>query len=515
MRPTQHRRPRTCSALNRRSFLKVAATGALGIGGIPRMSAAPASPRPVGANGDVRIAVVGMGDAEIGIGGRGRQLIGSLQKVPGVRLVAFCDVDQRFLDREARPMADRGIPVTRYTDLRRLLDDKSVDAVVLTVPDHWHALATLWACQAGKDVFVEKPVSHDLWEGKQMVAAATRYDRIVQAGMEGRSSRTVREVIDFLRGGSLGPIRFAHVLIYRQRDSIGKVTGPTPIPREVDYNLWCGPVTPGPLMRKELHYDWHWVWPTGTGEMGNNSVHHLDICRWAMRQDQPAPRVMSLGGRFGYDDDGETPNTHLAVLDYPGAPIYCEVRGLSAKPGSQSMGEHRGVAQGYLIQCEGGYIAGAHTSAAAFDNNGKTIRTFDKIDWGEMDEGHLSNFAEAVRNRRPADLHAAIHEGDVSAANCHLINLSYRLGKKERPDAVQERIRGDKVLEDAWQRYDAHLRAHGISSEHGRDVLGPWVTYDARSGLFTGEYAVEANKLRKRIGRPPFNLPELEADAAG
>ena len=301
----------------RRNFLKSSMTAGVALG-LPRTVIGGERPsKATGPNDAVRLAVVGLGatTAVGGVGGRGHQLIPRLREVPGVKIVALCDVDQTFLDREVQPFKDRGEEVATYVDLRRVLDDKTIDAVVIALPNHWHGLATVWACQAGKDVYVEKPFSYNHWEGRQMVAAARKYGRMVQVGTQNRSSTLLRQVFDDLRRGQLGAIRYAHALVYRARDGIGKVSAPTPLPATVDYNLWCGPAPKTPLMRKQLHYEWHWFWATGNGEIGNNGVHVMDLCRWALGQNQPPPRAMSIGGRFAFNDGGETANTHLALLD--------------------------------------------------------------------------------------------------------------------------------------------------------------------------------------------------------
>ena len=231
------------------------------------------SPSP---NDTVRVAVIGLGSttAAGGVGGRGHQLIPRVREVPGARIVALCDVDQAHLDREAKPFKDRDEQIATHRDLRRVLDDKTIDAVVIALPNHWHALATVWACQAGKDVYVEKPFSYNLWEGEQMVAAARKYGRMVQVGTQNRSSTLLRQVFDYLRSGQIGSIRYAHALVYRARDGIGTVNKPTPLPDTVDYDLWCGPAPKTPLLRKQLHYEWHWFWATGNGEIGNNGILH-------------------------------------------------------------------------------------------------------------------------------------------------------------------------------------------------------------------------------------------------
>ncbi|HEU5116784.1 MAG TPA: Gfo/Idh/MocA family oxidoreductase, partial [Isosphaeraceae bacterium] len=270
----------------RRSFLKGSMGAGLALGMPGRMLGA--GPRSGGPNDTVNIAVIGLGSTTAvgGVGGRGHQLIGRLRDIPGVKIVALCDADQAHLDRELEAAREHEEKVTAYHDPREVFDDKTVDAVVIALPNHWHALATVWACQAGKDVYVEKPFSYDIWEGRQMVEAARKYDRMVQVGTQNRSSGFLRGVFDRLRAGELGAIRFAHAVVYRARDPLGTVDAPTPPPSTVNYDLWCGPAPKGPLMRKQLHYEWHWFWDTGNGEMGNNGIHVIDICRWALGQDR-------------------------------------------------------------------------------------------------------------------------------------------------------------------------------------------------------------------------------------
>ncbi len=485
--------------------MKSAGTGALALG-LPRLGlAASIGSNPSGVNDHVRIAVVGVGSKEAvgGVGGRGRQLINALGNVQGVRIVALCDVDQGILARQADQLKDQGQPVVVYGDLRRVFDDKAVDAVVVAAPNHWHALAAVWACQAGKDVYVEKPMSHNIWEGRQMVAAARKGGRIVQAGTQARSSSVLREAFEWVQRGEIGPIRFARVIVYRQRSSIGKVAEPTPIPGEVDYDLWGGPVEKHPLRRKQLHYDWHWVWSTGSGEMGNNGVHYIDMCRWVMKLDEPALRAMSVGGRFSFDDDGETPNTQVAILDYQPAPIYCEIRGLPEKKDSEAMDSFQNTKVGVVLQCEGGYFAGAHLSGGAFDNRGKEIKKFGPIPWGDMDTGHLANFVEVTRSRKAGALHADVLEGHLSAACCHQVSISHRLGQTAPPGSALERTKPNPVLSDAVACYREHLRANAI------DFLGPWLTFDTKEERFIGDFAAEANPLLLRAYRKPFVVPQI------
>ena len=266
--------------VGRRRFLKSAGAGAFALAMATSRKSKPLLARPIGANDDLRLAVLGVGASGLGVGGRGRQLIVRLREVQGVRLVAVCDVDPALMADQVEQLKSGGERVTVYSDVRQVLDDKSVDAVLISMPDHWHALASIWACQAGKDVYVEKPLSYNVWEGRQVVAAASKYGRIVQTGMQGRSSSALRQAIDYVQRGEIGPIQYAARHQLQSAPSIGKVTQPTVLPAQLDYSGWCGPAPLQPLMRKELHYDWHWVWSTGTGEMGNNCVHFIDMCRW-------------------------------------------------------------------------------------------------------------------------------------------------------------------------------------------------------------------------------------------
>ena len=483
---------------------------ALGLPGMVMGGEGPS--KAIGPNDAVRLAVVGLGATEAvgGVGGRGHQLIPRLREVPAARIVALCDVDQAFLDREAQPFKDRGQEVAAHIDLRRVLDDKTIDAVVIATPNHWHALATVWACQAGKDVYVEKPFSYNIWEGRQMVAAARKYGRMVQVGTQNRSSPLLRQVFDSLRGGELGPLRFAHALIYRARDGIGKVSAPTPLPATVDYDLWCGPAPKRPLMRRQLHYEWHWFWATGNGEMGNNGVHDIDLCRWALGQNGLPPRTMSIGGRFAFQDCGETANTQIALLDYQPAPIICEIRNVRAANSAEGMGKFRNRNSGVVIDCEGGYFAGDASGGAFFDNQGKKIK--DIPDDGSskgLEASHLSNFVAAVRSRKAGDLAAEALQGYLSAACCHAANISHRLGKQSAPEAIRETVRSNRELLDAFERCREYLRENGVDLSATPAVLGPWVTYDSEQERFVKDFAGQANELSQRHYRRPCLVPKV------
>ncbi|WP_165235158.1 Gfo/Idh/MocA family protein [Aquisphaera insulae] len=497
------------NAMTRRNFLGTSAATGLAMG-MPALlgsrSARAASP-----NETIRVAVIGMGSTTAvgGVGGRGHQLIGRLREIPesNVKIVAFCDADRAHLDRELKDAAKHGENVKAHRDMREVFDDKDVDAVIVALPNHWHALATIRACQAGKDVYCEKPFSHTLWEGGQMVAAARKYNRMVQAGTQKRTSPLLRRAFDELRGGQLGAIKYAHAIVYRAREGLGKVAAPTPIPSTVDYDLWCGPSPKGPLMRKQLHYEWHWFWETGNGEIGNNGPHVIDVCRWAIGQEALPPRVLSVGGRFAFDDCGETANTQVAWFDYSPAPLICEVRNLDRKKGA--IGKYRHLTGGVVIDCEGGYFAGDITGGAFHDRSGKTIKTFSDEGSSEtLEAAHLANFFAAVRSRKHTDLNAEAQIGHVSAACCHMGNISHRLGKALPPDAIRSSLESDPELADAHVRLRAHLEENGVDLAATPATLGAFLSFDPSRATFTGEHSEAANALATRTYRSPYVVPE-------
>lgn len=499
-------------ATTRRVFLgqTLGAGFALAMPGIAfRSEGQPASGT---ANDVIQIGVIGLGGMNVvgGVGGRGRQLMGTLRKIKNARVVALCDVDQAILDHEAQLFRDRGEEVSTYRDIRSLLEDKNVHAVAIATPNHWHALATVWACQAGKDVYVEKPFSYNIWEGRQMVAAARKYQRIVQVGTQSRSSTVLPQAFEYLNGGALGRVRLAHALVYRPRQGIGTVNGPTPVPATVDFDLWCGPAPKTPLLRKQLHYEWHWFWETGNGELGNNGVHVIDLCRWGLGAKAPL-RAMSFGGRFAMNDAAETPNTHVAYFEFERTPIICEVRNVRASEDAFSKGKFKGRSGGIVIECDGGYLAGDATKVAAYDKEDRQIREFRAEDRAsDVEVAHFTNFFSAMRSRKPSELAAEALEGHHSTMCCHMGNTSYRLGAEAGEETIRERLKSNDALADAYERCREHLTANGVDLGNKPLVLGPWLTLNAETNEFTGNLAAKANALSRRAGREPFVVPEIK-----
>jgi predicted dehydrogenase len=478
---------------NRRSFLKQSAAASTGVFYIAKTSWAQKSP------GDtINMAV-------IGFGGRGGSHISGYKKLKneGVRVAALCDVDSNVLGKAVAAFDKEKHKVTGYTDMRKLFDDKSIDAVSIATPNHWHALASIWAIQAGKDVYVEKPVSHCVWEGRQIVKAARKYGKIVQTGTQSRSSREgIAAAVKYVQEGNLGKILLSRGLCYKRRGSIGKSEGEQPIPESIDYDLWCGPGPKGPLMRQKLKYDWHWTWDYGNGDLGNQGIHQMDIARWFLGEMELSPSVWSVGGRLGYEDDGETANTQIIYHGYEKAPLIFEVRGLPENKDSKNMDKYKGAGVGVIVECEGGTVVVPNYSGAIIqDKDGKEIKKF------EGSEDHFKNFINACRSRRVEDLHADILEGHLSSALCHTGNISHRLGAKEEPDAILEKIKGDTFAADTFERMKEHLAKNEVDLTKDMLTLGPVLKMDGKTERFIENDA--ANGMLKNKYREPYVVPEV------
>ncbi len=486
------------TSLNRRQFLKRASASA----GVVAWNAS-AWAQVAGANDDLRVAV-------IGFNGRGREHIEGYRKLKGVRLVALCDVDGKVLDAETARLETAGISTAKFTDVRQLLESKDIDAVSIATPNYWHSLMGIWACQAGKDVYVEKPVSHNVWEGRQLVNATKTHQRIVQTGTQSRSSPALHEAVAFVRSGAIGKIKLARGFCYKPRQSIGSVTSPTTVPDHIHYDLWCGPTPKHPLMRKKLHYDWHWNFETGNGDVGNQGIHQMDIARWFLGENSLSPRILSVGARLGYKDDGNTPNTQVILHDYAAAPLIFEVRGLPkskafqepASAWGKNMPDFRGVQIGVVIECEGGWVRiPNYESATVYDSSGKELKKFSR--GGD----HFANFVAAVRSRKTTDLNAPILEGHLSSALCHTGNISHRLGQSLGPEAIRDRLKDNPIFADAFGRMVEHLQLNEVDLAATPLAIGPALTLNPSTETFVGN--PEANKLLREEGRAPFVVPAI------
>lgn len=365
-----------------------------------------------GANERVNVTLVGLG-------GRGQDHAKFYSEVATANITGVCDVNQAARERGVAMIEKlTGRKPKEYSDMRQVFDDKSVDAVSLAIPNHWHALATIWACQAGKDVYVEKPVSHNVTEGRRMVEAARKYNRIVQTGTQCRSHKGIQSAMEFLHSGKLGKVFMAKGLCYKRRDSIG-IQPDSVAPETLNYDLWTGPADLKPFNANRLHYNWHWFWNTGNGDLGNQGIHQMDLARWGLNKNEFPKTVMSSGGRLGYKDQGETPNTQMVAFEFDDALMQFEVRG-------RDTNDELGVRVGDIFYGTEGVLAiTSYTNWQAYMGP--------KLVPGATGSGggdHYRNFVDSVRARDYKKLNADIEQGHFSSAYCHLGNISYKLGRK-------------------------------------------------------------------------------------
>ncbi|MBM4018091.1 MAG: Gfo/Idh/MocA family oxidoreductase [Planctomycetes bacterium] len=461
--------------------------------------------RVLGASEEIGVGIVGLG-------GQGSSHLGSylgkeFQNM-NVRLMAVCDADKEHTDKAVASAERAGLKVAGVQDLRRILDMKDVDAVVTATPNHWHSLLSIWAVQAGKDIYVEKPMSHDIFEGRKVVEAAAKYNRIVYVGTQNRSDEGRRAAYEWIWAGNIGKIVRGRGFCYKPRGSIGKTEGPQPLPPGLDYDLWCGPAPKDPLRRKKLHYDWHWFWATGNADIGNQGIHEMDKARWGIRATQ-VKRAMGFGGRYGYDDDAQTPNTETVFLETDTVPIIFEVRGLpmrkaSAQENSPPMDAYKGVRIGEIIECEGGYYDGGWV----YDTKGEKIKQFPR----DSGKNHRANFIKCLRSRKAQDNPAPPIDGHRSAVCFHVGNISYRLGKEMKQAELAEMFKTDKVAQDCWERFRQHVGANEDAAAKWQPTVGPWLTFDPQAEKFTGAFADKANVLAKGpangVYRAPYVVPE-------
>jgi predicted dehydrogenase len=449
---------------NRRDFLKTGLTGAAGVAALGSVSFITKPERVFGANDRVRVAVCGLH-------GRGMDHVRSYSQLKNVEIAAVCDVDDNVLTKRVGQMERRGIPKpVTYFDVRKLLDDKSIDAVSVATPDHWHSLIGIWACQAGKDAYIEKPCCHNIWEGHQLVLAAQRYKRIVQHGTQIRSATAIREGVQKLHNGMLGDTYMARGLCYKWRDTVGYAPV-EPVPPGVHYDLWTGPAPVHAFTKNRFHYNWHWFWWYGAGDLGNQGIHQIDLARWGLGMRFPN-KVSAIGGHFMFDDDQETPND-LACgfeFDLPNGKrrmITFEVRhwitnneaeigtpalGAPAPPPGPRprLGPNAGGRDtiGNIFYGAKGYMSTGDEDAQTYKLwLGEDQEPQPSVHAGNDEVAHFANFVDCVISRKPEDLHAPIEEGYASCVMLHLANASYRLGRTIyfNPDA--QTVVGDEEAE--------------------------------------------------------------------
>jgi predicted dehydrogenase len=439
----------------RRTFLKTGAAA---------LATAASARRVLGANDRIRVAVCGLR-------GRGWDHVRGYKPIAGVEVAYFCDADENVLNKRLADAETLGMmkPQT-YVDFRKLIEDKNVDAVSIATPNHWHSLMGIWAAQAGKDIYCEKPCSHNWWEGRQLVRAVDKYKVICEHGSQCRSSVAIREAMDQMQSGLIGNVYMARGLCYKWRDTIGRAM-PEAIPAGVHYDLWTGPAPMKPFTKNRFHYNWHWIWDTGNGDLGNQGIHELDLARWGLGVELPI-KVTAIGGHFLFDDDQETPNTITAIYEFRTPEgktkmMNFEVRGwmtnheadigtpqfeggdvpaagiTAAAPRQKSLGpaSDKPSTIGNLYYGSKGYLAisnyGAYKSFLGPNNEPGPAKE------APVRNEHFVNFIECMRSRKAEDLHAPIREGYLSSTLVHLANASYRLGRTIHLDPQTEMVVDD------------------------------------------------------------------------
>jgi len=388
----------------------------------------------MGANDRVRVGIVGLG-------GRGKDHMDLYLAAPGAEIAALCDVDQAALERAAAYVTAHGPAKPRqYADMRALFADAGVDAVSMPLPNHWHALATIWACQAGKDVYIEKPASHNVFEGLRMVDAARKYKRIVQVGSQSRSMAHKQRALGLLHEGAIGKLYLVKAICFKRRLSIGHAPD-SAVPPGVDWDKFLGPAPMRPFNPLRFKYNWHWFWDTGNGDIGNMGPHEIDTARWALRKDPLPTRVMSVGGKYAVDDDRETPNMQYADFDYGDARIVFESRGLLTGTEGDLPKDKNGDMIGNLFYGTDGWMSMDIYGMRMYKGE-KREKVMD-VRGDESSLPHVVNFLEAVRSRDPGHLRADIAVGAATAAMAHIANISYRLGRRLKFDPATLQFPGD------------------------------------------------------------------------
>jgi predicted dehydrogenase len=488
-------------SITRRDFVEqalIAATAALASGAGRSTLAADtaAQGRTVGPNDKIRVAV-------IGTNGQGGAHVGEWLKNPDVDLVAICDCDPAAFTKHAAKFKQLSHPPRYEQDIRKLLEDKNIDAVSIATPNHWHALMAVWAMQAGKDVYVEKPCSHNVREGRVITQWARKLGRMCQMGVQSRSMTGMREGLDFIHSGKIGKVSVAQAICYRLRNSIGLVDTPAPVPPGLDLDLWCGPAPKAVPIRKKFHYDWHWVGVTGNGDLGNQNPHELDKARWGLGKQELPKRVVSLGGRLGYVDNGDVANEQVTIYQWDDAVLISDVRGLPIKS-PVTFGLKAGAIKGAANIWYGteGYVVGPnYSSCVAFDYDGNELGKWSR---GEY-QAHFANFVKAIRSRNYKDLNLDIEDGHLSSALAHLGNVSWRRGKVVPPGTRPSLLSENKQVVATLTSFEEHLQECNIDFNETKFYLGQELTIDPKTELSTDP---AANQLFTREYRKGYELPE-------
>ena len=481
-------------ALSRRNFLQsTAAAGASLL-----ITGTRASGKIIGANDRLRIAVAGLN-------GRGKSHIKGWLEQPNVEIVYLIDPEQNVLSRTLKAVEKTSQGQSQpkgLSDVRKALEDRTLDAISIATPNHWHSLITIWGCQAGKHVYVEKPMSHDVVEGRIAVEAQKKYGVVVQHGTQSRSNATIAGLHNEIQAGKFGKLKISYGYCCKPRGSIG-IKDDCPPPSQLDWTLWKGPAKIPQYNPNFVHYNWHWFWKTGNGDMNNQGTHQLDIARWALDKDQTSPvRAMAIGGRFKWNDQGETPNTMFGIAEFPnGQHVFFNVRNVSYK------GYKHQVENEYYFE-DGSKIAQVDKEYYRFpagSNQGEEIEiTPGKVTPG----GNWGAFIAACRAGNPAMANGNAVDAHYGSLMGHLMNNSYRLGKKVPFNAKAGRFGDDKAAHEHFMKLHAIMRdGVGVPEDKAEYIVGPWLTFDPQTERHIGEHAAEANALLQDAHNPGFQVP--------
>lgn len=478
--------------LTRRSFIQ----STLATAATVTIAGTKSSGRVLGANDTIRVAVAG-------INGQGGGHIGTYAGMKNVDVAYLVDPDQRVYAKRQKQLREANRPEAKTaTDIRKVLDDKEVHAISIATPNHWHSLMTIWACEAGKDVYVEKPCSHNIHEGRIAVQIARKYNRIVQHGTQSRSSQNWADLAALVQSGKLGKLLVSRGLCYKDggtgtntRGDIGHKPTKQP-PSELDFNLWLGPAQEQPYHENLVHYRWHWFWDFGNGDVGNQGVHQMDIARWLIPGVLWPKSAISIGGRFANNDQGQTPNALVSIFDYGDTLLIFETRGLKSP-------KFFDTDVGNILHFEEGVVAGNK-----FYPKGKgTGEPVPKVPTDvKIGGNHFANFIDCVRSRDMSKLHADIEVGHISSGLCHLGNISYRLGQETDYDPKLAKVAGNEFATDALVRMADHLKDSGIKFDGKNLRVGRKLVFDGKTERFVNDK--DADAMLTRNYRKPFVVPE-------
>jgi len=476
--------------ITRRTFLKQAAAASAAFP-LFTIAGTKSSGRVLGANEVIRVGVAG-------IHGQGNAHIDQYLGLKNVQVTHLIDPDRSLFESRSQKIREQGGNSPKcFQDIRAALEDKELDAVSIAAPNHWHSLITIWACQAGKDVYVEKPLSHDFTEGRRCIQAARKYGRMVQHGTQQRSDESRANEIAAVQSGKYGRLLVSKGYCCKPRWSIGRKEPEAP-PRDLAFDLWLGPARQQPYHGNLVHYNWHWFWDFGNGDIGNQGVHEIDVARWAIKGATLPTKVWSLGGRLGYEDQGQTPNTQMAVFEYGDVLLVFEVRGLVEK---QKEFPLKVLNEYYTDQ-------GMITNGKFHPRNGGKPEPLARFDVKVTPGGAWGSFLHAVRSRKVEDLNADVEHGHYSAALCHLANISYRLGNQVPFDRKARSLGDNREVVQTFENLRENVQGVGVKLEETNYRLGRVLGFDPKHERFVGEGAKPANALLTRNYRKPYVVPE-------